>query len=161
MSSPRSARAGRRSCRPTTVYGLCSEPSEEAVARLYEVKGRQADQPTALLGRDVDALLALVPELRGRTEALLRAVLPGPFTIVAPNPARRLPWLAGRNADANGLRVPDGPEALMRVLEHVPVVAATSANLPADATRAARGTYRTATVRSSTAATCPGCRPPS
>ena len=124
-------RAGRPVVLPTdTVYGLCAEPSEEAVARLYEVKGRRAGQPTALLGRDVDALLALVPELRGRTETLLRAVLPGPFTIVAPNPARRLPWLAGRNLDAIGLRVPDGPEALRRVLEQVPVVAATSANLP-------------------------------
>jgi tRNA A37 threonylcarbamoyladenosine synthetase subunit TsaC/SUA5/YrdC len=60
----------------------------------------------------------------------LRAVLPGAFTIVAPNPARRLPWLAGRNPEAIGLRVPDGPEELMRVLEHVPAVAATSANLP-------------------------------
>lgn len=124
-------REGRPAVLPTdTVYGLCAEPSEEAVARLYEVKGRQAEQPTALLGRDVNALLTLVPELRGRTEALLRAVLPGPFTIVAPNPARRLPWLAGRNPDAIGLRVPDGPEALMRVLEQVPAVAATSANVP-------------------------------
>jgi release factor glutamine methyltransferase len=124
-------RDGRPVVLPTdTVYGLCSEPTEEAVARLYEIKGRQPEQPTALLGCDVDALLQLVPELRGRTEALLRAVLPGPFTIVAPNPARRLPWLAGSNPDAIGLRVPDGPEGLMRVLEHVPVVAATSANCP-------------------------------
>jgi release factor-specific protein-(glutamine-N5) methyltransferase/tRNA threonylcarbamoyl adenosine modification protein (Sua5/YciO/YrdC/YwlC family) len=123
--------AGEPVVLPTdTVYGLCSEPTEAAVARLYEAKGRRPEQPTALLGRDVDALVALVPELRGRTEALLRAVLPGAFTIVARNPARRLPWLAGDHPETIGVRVPAGPEALMRVLTEVPAVAATSANRP-------------------------------
>ncbi len=124
-------RAGRPVVLPTdTVYGLCAEPTEEGVARLYAVKGRRAEQPTALLGRDVDALLEVVPELRGRMEPLLRAVLPGSFTIVAPNPGRRLPWLAGASPETIGLRVPDGPAALMRVLAQVPAVAATSANPP-------------------------------
>jgi release factor glutamine methyltransferase len=121
-------RDGRPVVLPTdTVYGLCAEPTQAAVTRLYEAKGRRPEQPTALLGRDVDALLALVPEL---PEALLRAVLPGPFTIVAPNPARRLPWLAAGNPDTIGVRVPDGPEPLTRVLAEVPAVAATSANVP-------------------------------
>jgi release factor-specific protein-(glutamine-N5) methyltransferase/tRNA threonylcarbamoyl adenosine modification protein (Sua5/YciO/YrdC/YwlC family) len=123
--------AGRPAILPTdTVYGLYARPDEDAVRRLYEAKGRRAEQPTALLGRDVDALLELVPELAGETEALLRALLPGPFTVVVPNPARRLPWLAGGNPDTIGVRVPDAPPQLAAVLARVPVLAATSANLP-------------------------------
>ncbi len=124
-------RAGRPVVLPTdTVYGLCTEPSEEAVARLYEVKGRQPEQPTALLGRDVDALLALVPELGGRTEALLRAVLPGPFTIVAAEPGAAAAVAAagqpGRDRPARAGRA-GGPDARARARA---AVAATSANLP-------------------------------
>jgi release factor glutamine methyltransferase len=123
--------AGRPAILPTdTVYGLCTLPNENGVGFLYAVKGRRPDQPTALIGRDVDALVQLIPELAGSTEALLRALLPGPYTVVVPNPARRLPWLAGANPDAIGVRVPDAPTQLAAVLSHVPVLAATSANLP-------------------------------
>ena len=123
--------AGRPAILPTdTVYGLYTTPDEDAVRRLYEVKGRREEQPTALLARDVDALLELVPELAGETGALLRALLPGPYTVVVPNPARRLPWLAGANPDAIGVRVPDAPAPLAAVLARVPTLAATSANLP-------------------------------
>jgi release factor glutamine methyltransferase len=123
--------AGRPAILPAdTVYGLYARPDEEAVRRLYGVKGRREEQPTALLGRDVDALIELVPELAGETEALLRALLPGAFTIVVPNPARRLPWLAGKSPAAIGVRVPEAPPPLAAVLARVPVLAATSANLP-------------------------------
>ena len=105
-SSQRCSRAGRRSSRPTPSTGSTRGPIEDAVRRLYALKGRREEQPTALLGRDVDALIELVPELAGETEALLRALLPGPYTVVVPNPARRLPWLAGGNPEAIGVRVP-------------------------------------------------------
>ena len=124
-------RAGRPAILPTdTVYGLYARPDEEAVRRLYAVKGRREEHPTALLGRDVDALVELVPELGGETEALLRALFPGPYTVVVPNPARRLPWLAGGNPEAIGVRVPQSPAPLAAVLDRVPALAATSANLP-------------------------------
>jgi L-threonylcarbamoyladenylate synthase len=123
--------AGQPVVLPTdTVYGLCADPSDESVAReVYRLKGREKRQPTALLARDVDRLLERVPELRGSIEAVVRALLPGPFTLVLPNPARRYPWLAGDRPDALGVRVPelDGPTA--DVLDRVGAVLATSANL--------------------------------
>ena len=59
----------------------------------------------------------------------MRRLLPGPYTLVLPNPARRLPWLSGSRPDTIGVRVPDlaGPGAA--VLEAVGAVAATSANV--------------------------------
>jgi L-threonylcarbamoyladenylate synthase len=125
-------RAGRPVILPTdTVYGLCASPDgSEATERLYRLKSRDPLQPSALLAADLDALLERVPELRGRAEAIARALLPGPFTLVLPNPARRYRWLTGANQEAIGVRVPAlaGPGA--RVLAEVGAVVATSANAP-------------------------------
>ena len=107
-----------------TVYGLACRPDSEASVReLSTVKGRLPGQPIALLAAGVEALVQLVPELPPTR------VLPGPFTVVLPNPARRLPWLSGARPDTIGVRVPEVTGAAAEVLERVGVVAATSANL--------------------------------
>jgi L-threonylcarbamoyladenylate synthase len=125
-------RAGQPVILPTdTVYGLCATPyAAEPVERLYRLKGREPGQPTALLAADLDVLLECVPELHGRAATVARALLPGPYTLVLPNPARRFPWLAGTTPEAIGVRVPKLPEPSARVLAEVGAVAATSANLP-------------------------------
>jgi L-threonylcarbamoyladenylate synthase len=56
-------------------------------------------------------------------------LLPGPYTLVFPNPARRFRWLCGSTPDKIGVRVPDLPTQTRAVLEHFGAVAATSANL--------------------------------
>ena len=114
-----------------TVYGLAADPSrEEPVRRLYTLKGRDETEPSALVARDFDYLLECVPELRGPAASLAQLLLPGPVTLILPNPARRFRWLTGTNPEAIGVRVPafDGPGA--EVLECVGAVAATSANHP-------------------------------
>jgi L-threonylcarbamoyladenylate synthase len=124
-------RAGEPAVLPTdTVYGLCATPSEAACERMYLLKGREPGKPTALLAGDLDALLECVPELRGRAGTIARALLPGPYTLILPNPARRFLWLTGANPYAIGVRVPDLPEATAQVVAAVGAVAATSANAP-------------------------------
>ncbi len=124
-------RAGGLAVIPTdTVYGLaCTPYREKPVRALAELKGRAPDQAIAVVAASVDWLLECIPELRGRAGVVARALLPGPYTLVLPNPARRFPWLAGARADTIGVRVPDlgGPGG--DVLERVGAVAATSANL--------------------------------
>ena len=119
-------RAGRPVVLPTdTVYGLCADPSrEEPALEVARLKGREQRQPIALLARDVDQLLERVPEL---DPVVLRALLPGPYTLILPNPERRYPWLGG--GGTIGVRVPDLPEAAAAVLDEVGAVLATSANL--------------------------------
>jgi L-threonylcarbamoyladenylate synthase len=112
-----------------TVYGLCADPHHEAPAReIYRMKERPAEQPIALLAGDVEAVFELVPELRGRAGALMRALLPGQFTLILPNPAKRYRWLTGSSPETIGVRVPElsGPGA--EVIEQVGAVVATSAN---------------------------------
>jgi len=124
-------RTGRPVILPTdTVYGLCANPySEDPVRRAYELKGRDPLQPSALVASDVDVLLECVPELRSRLGPALRSLLPGPFTLVVPNPAGRYRWLTGSNRFAIGVRVPEVPSPADAVLGRVGAVMATSANL--------------------------------
>lgn len=125
-------RAGKPVLLPTdTVYGLCASPyREESIRRLYRLKGRADGAPTALAAASVDMLLECVPELRGRAAVIARTLLPGPFTLVLPNPAGRFRWLTGGRSDTIGVRVPVFGEEAQRVLDAIGAVAATSANEP-------------------------------
>jgi L-threonylcarbamoyladenylate synthase len=124
-------RAGLPVILPTdTVYGLCADAYREApVRRLSRLKGRPDGMPLALLASDLEVILDAVPELRGRAAVLARALLPGPFTLILPNPGRRFRWLSGADPESIGIRVPDLPDECRAVLERVGAVAATSANL--------------------------------
>ena len=125
-------RAGRPVLLPTdTVYGLCAAADREAPARaLYRLKGRAESQPSALLAASLDALFEALPELRDDAGAPARALLPGPYTLVLPNPSRRYRWLNGTRTDAIGVRVPELPAPTRRVVETLGCVLATSANDP-------------------------------
>jgi len=123
-------RAGKPVVLPTdTVYGLCADAyREEPVLRLFRLKERPESHPVALLAADLDAILDAVPELRGRAATAARALLPGPYTLVLPNPARRFRWLTGARPETIGVRVPDLPAECRAVVERAGVLAATSAN---------------------------------
>lgn len=124
--------AGALAIVPTdTVYGLATTPhSEEAVRRLYDAKGRGEQQPTALVVRDLDVLLDALPELRGTQEHVVRALLPGPYTLILPNPAGRFPWLAGSNPTTIGVRIPALTGVARDLLARAGALVATSANMP-------------------------------
>ena len=124
-------KAGKPVILPTdTVYGLCADAYREGpVRRLYTLKQRPETMPTAMLAADLEAILDAIPELRGRAAVMARALLPGPYTLVLPNPGRRFRWLSGTRPDTIGVRVPDLPGECRAVLGRVGVVAATSANV--------------------------------
>jgi L-threonylcarbamoyladenylate synthase len=93
-----------------TVYGLCCDPLDEsAVRRLYELKGRPAKQPAAVMFFALAAALSALPELAARERAALEALLPGPVTLLLLNRSHRFPLAGGPGegrADTLGLRVP-------------------------------------------------------
>jgi L-threonylcarbamoyladenylate synthase len=124
-------RSGRLAVLPTdTVYGLCAEPYHpEPYRSLCRLKERPETMPSALLAADLDAILDAVPEVRGRAAVAARALLPGPYTLVLPNPARRFPWLTGVSGETIGVRVPDLSDPTKAVVERIGVVVATSANI--------------------------------
>ena len=94
-----------------TVYGLACDPaSPAAVARLYELKGRPADKPAAVMFFALDRALEALPELTPGLRRAVEALLPGPVTLLLPNPLARWPLACGPDPWTLGLRVPDaGP----------------------------------------------------
>ena len=90
-----------------TVYGLACDPAApEAVARLYEIKGRPAGKPAAVMFFALDRALAALPELEPRLRGAVEALLPGPVTLLLPNPLARWPLACGPDPWTLGLRVP-------------------------------------------------------
>jgi len=131
MDEVEALRAGLPVLLPTdTVYGLVSAPDELSAQRLYELKGRARTQPTAILAATVASLLEAVPELQAD---LLARVLPGPYTLVVPNPAGRFAWVTGGRPGPIGVRVPKLPERTDQIVATLGVVLATSANDPGGA----------------------------
>ena len=113
-----------------TVYGLAATAFHaDAALRIYRLKNRPVTQPMAILTPDVDMLFELVPELRGKAALIARALLPGPYTLVLPNPARRFSWLTGARDDTIGVRVPELEGLSAELVRRVSALAATSANL--------------------------------
>jgi tRNA threonylcarbamoyl adenosine modification protein (Sua5/YciO/YrdC/YwlC family) len=93
-----------------TVYGLaCDVHNRMAVERLYRFKRRRLNKPSAVMFFDVELALEALPELGERTRAVLRRLLPGPVTVLLPNPEGRFPLACGDDVHTVGLRVPVVP----------------------------------------------------
>jgi tRNA threonylcarbamoyl adenosine modification protein (Sua5/YciO/YrdC/YwlC family) len=93
-----------------TVYGLaCDVHNRVAVERLYRFKRRSLAKPSAVMFFDRELALAALPELGERTRAALRRLLPGPVSVLLPNPERRFPLACGEDISVFGLRVPVVP----------------------------------------------------
>jgi L-threonylcarbamoyladenylate synthase len=125
-------REGGLALLPTdTVYGIAAAAGDrEACLRLYALKQRPASQPTAVMLGSVDALLtAALPELGDRVAALCRRLLPGPLTLIVPNPGERFGHLCGDHRDRIGVRVPDLEPAVAELADAVGGLLITSANL--------------------------------
>jgi tRNA threonylcarbamoyl adenosine modification protein (Sua5/YciO/YrdC/YwlC family) len=91
-----------------TVYGLACDPSNKfAVQRLYLLKRRPLEKPSALMFFSVESALASLPSLGERTRVALSRVMPGGVTVLLGNPERRFPLACGEEPGTLGLRVPD------------------------------------------------------
>jgi L-threonylcarbamoyladenylate synthase len=98
-------RAGVAVLGTDTVYGLCCDAqSAVAVERLLALKGRASGKPAAVAFFSLEPALAALPELGERTRAALCSLLPGPLTLLVPNPAGRFPLAGG---ELLGVRVID------------------------------------------------------
>jgi L-threonylcarbamoyladenylate synthase len=79
-----------------TVSGLCCDAENpRAVRRCYELKGRAAEQPAAIMFFALPAALSALPEIGARERVALRALLPGPVTLLLANRTHRYPLAGG------------------------------------------------------------------
>ncbi len=112
-----------------TVYGLGAHAlNREAVRRLFDAKGRPANDPLIIHVSAFDQVAPLVVELPEQAAPLAARFWPGPLTLVMRRaPAVPLEVTAGLNTVA--VRVPAHPVARALLLAASLPVAAPSANL--------------------------------
>lgn len=112
-----------------TVYGVCCDPADETAAqRLYTLKGRPEARPAAVMFFALEQALAALGELRESERALLRALLPGPLTLLLANRERRFAAACRSDPDTLGLRVPSLPAPLAALAAVAVPVMQSSAN---------------------------------
>ena len=93
-----------------TVYGLACDPGDRfAVERLYLLKRRSLDKPSAVMFFDLEAAFAALPEIGPTTRDGLERLLPGAVSVLVGNPSGRFPLACGRDLSTIGVRVPDVP----------------------------------------------------
>ena len=98
-------------------------------------------------------LLECVPELRGRAGVIARALLPGPYTLVLPNPARRYPLADRRRARTrSACACRSCPTRAQRVLDAVGCVARDERERPGRAGSRRRSTTCPQRIRGGCAA---------
>jgi L-threonylcarbamoyladenylate synthase len=120
-----------------TLYGIgCSPESDSARARLYALKGRPRDKPSAVMFFSMDAAEPALAELGPRTRAALEELLPGPVLAVIPgNKGIRIPRVEGLESSRIGVlqtsaNLAGGPEP--RRLVDVPEELRSGADLVLD-----------------------------
>ena len=90
-----------------TVYGLACDPDDRfAVERLYLLKRRSLDKPSAVMFFDLERALDALPEVGERTREAMTRLLPGAVTVLVPNPAGRFALASGSDVGTLGVRVP-------------------------------------------------------
>ena len=115
-----------------TVYGLgCDATNEEAIRRIYEVKGRPTDRPLILHVPDLATVKKVVLNWTSSESKLARRFWPGPLTLVLKN-GGRISKSAFAGYETVAVRIPSHPFALS-MLESFSkigsgIVAAPSAN---------------------------------
>ena len=111
-----------------TVYGLAALASnEEAVRRVFDIKGRPYDHPLIVhLSPTED--LSQWGHFNSDATALAQAFWPGPLTLLVPRTARVPDWVTG-GRDTVAIRVPHHPVAESLLALVADGVVAPSANL--------------------------------
>jgi L-threonylcarbamoyladenylate synthase len=112
-----------------TVYGLGADArNTEAVRRIFEAKGRPADNPLIVHVASEDALAGLAERVSETERRLIRAFWPGPLTLVLPVKPGAVSPLVTAGLDTVGVRMPAHRTALRLIEESGCPLAAPSAN---------------------------------
>lgn len=110
-----------------TVYGIGVDPfNNEAVSRLFELKGRPAHKPVGVLVATMEQA-AEIARLDGDTSAFAAEHWPGALTLVVTPKVVMADWVGDQQRRTIGIRVPDHPVA-RELLEMAGPLAVTSAN---------------------------------
>ena len=111
-----------------TVYGLGADAfNPNAVAKIFEAKGRPQDNPLIVHIADVSSLESIARDIPPSAYFLLERFSPGPLTLVLKkNP--NLPFCVSAGLDTVGVRIPCHEIALDLIKQSATAICAPSAN---------------------------------
>lgn len=111
-----------------TVYGLAGDGlNEDAVSRIYEVKGRPAVKPLSLMVHGPEDILRYCCDVPEQAFDLADRFWPGPLTIVLPA-KKEIPSIVLAGGKTVGLRCPDNTLTRQLIRDSGCPLAAPSAN---------------------------------
>jgi L-threonylcarbamoyladenylate synthase len=111
-----------------TVYGLGADASsEQAIARIYALKGRPSNHPVIVHLARAEDISSWARDIPQSAWALARAFWPGPLTMILAR-ASTVPLAVTGGQDSVGLRVPSHPIARQLLQAFGGGIAAPSAN---------------------------------
>lgn len=94
-----------------TVYGLGADATNpQAVARIYEAKGRPSDNPLIVHVADKQSIRPLVRQISEQAQIVMDRFMPGPITVILPR-AACVPDAVTAGLDTVGIRMPEHPVA--------------------------------------------------
>lgn len=112
-----------------TVYGLGANGLQaDAVAKIFQAKGRPSDNPLILHIATLNELRPLVREVSKQAEKLIRLFWPGPLTLILPR-SPQVPDIVTGGLDTVAVRMPDHIIAQLLIAKAGVPIAAPSANL--------------------------------
>ncbi|MGN6553333.1 MAG: L-threonylcarbamoyladenylate synthase [Verrucomicrobiota bacterium] len=122
-------RAGQVVALPTeTVYGLAANAlNPQAVAKIYEIKGRPAHNPIIVHVSDIAMAKRCAAEWNPKADQLAAAFWPGPLTVVLPR-SLEIPDIVTAGGSTVGVRWPSHPFIQAVIRECGFPLAAPSAN---------------------------------
>ena len=92
------------------LYGLACDPlNEKAIRRIHEIKGRDEGKSSAVMYLSPLAMRELIRDLGQKVGEAVGQLLPGPVTLVVPNPRHRYPLACREDRSRLGIRVIEGP----------------------------------------------------
>ena len=111
-----------------TVYGLAAAAFDaDAVARVFEVKGRPANNPLPVQVGSADDISGVAVDIPDAAWELIRRFMPGPLTIVL-RASPDLPETVTAGTGTVGVRIPNHPVALALIRAAGRPIVAPSAN---------------------------------
>ena len=92
------------------IYGLACDPlDEKAIERIHRIKGRDDGKPSAVMYFSPLAMRELIRDLGQKVGEAAGKLLPGPVTLIVPNPRHRYPLACREDPSRLGIRVIEGP----------------------------------------------------
>ncbi|MCL2256111.1 MAG: L-threonylcarbamoyladenylate synthase, partial [Firmicutes bacterium] len=112
-----------------TVYGLGADVfNEEAIRKIYSLKGRESDNPLIVHISDISQVNELVKEVPDKALKLMQKFMPGPISIVL-NKSDKVPDIATAGLKTVAIRMPKNKSALELIKCAGTPIVAPSANI--------------------------------